>query len=33
MQCELDTRSYPKGIKINNVEMETFNIKYDIFHP
>jgi hypothetical protein len=33
VQCELDTRSYPKGIKVTDAEMETLNIKGDIFHP
>ena len=33
VQCELDTRSYPKGIKVSNAEMETFNIRGDISHP
>jgi len=33
VQCELDTRSYPKGIKVSDAEMETLNIKGDIFHP
>jgi hypothetical protein len=33
VQCELDTRSYPKGIKVTDEEMETLNIKGDIFHP
>jgi hypothetical protein len=33
VQCALDTRSYPKGIKVTDAEMETLNIKGDIFHP
>jgi hypothetical protein len=33
VQCELDTRSYPKGIKVSDAEMETLNIKGDIFYP
>jgi hypothetical protein len=30
VRCELDTRTYPKGI---NAEMATLNIKGDAFHP
>ena len=26
-------RSYPKGIKVTDAEMETLNIKGDIFYP
>ena len=33
VRCELDTRSYPKGIKVSDAEMKTLNIKGDIFHP
>jgi Rhodopirellula transposase DDE domain len=33
VRCELDTRSYPKGIKITDAEMTTLNIKGDKFHP
>jgi hypothetical protein len=33
VRCELDTRSYPKGIKVSDDEMETLNIKGDPFHP
>jgi hypothetical protein len=33
VKCELDTRSYPKGIKVSDAEMKTLNIKGDIFHP
>ncbi len=33
VRCELDTRSYPKGIKVSNAEMATLNIKGDTFHP
>jgi hypothetical protein len=33
VRCELDTRSYPKGIKITDAEMATLNIKGDTFHP
>jgi hypothetical protein len=33
VRCELDTRDYPKGIKISDAEMDTLNIKGDAFHP
>lgn len=33
VRCELDTRSYPKGIKVSDAEMETLNISGDPFHP
>jgi len=33
MRCELDTRDYPKGIKVSDAEMMTLNIKGDTFHP
>jgi hypothetical protein len=33
VRCELDTRTYPKGIKVNDAEMATLNIKGDAFHP
>jgi hypothetical protein len=33
VRCELDTRDYPKGIKVSDAEMTTLNIKGDIFHP
>lgn len=33
VRCELDTRSYPKGIKITDAEMTALNIKGDKFHP
>jgi len=33
VRCELDTRAYPKGIKVGNAEMATLNIKGDAFHP
>jgi hypothetical protein len=33
VRCELDTRTYPKGIKVSDAEMETLNIKGNIFHP
>ena len=32
VRCELDTRSYPKGIKVSDEEMTTLNIKGDTFH-
>jgi Rhodopirellula transposase DDE domain len=33
VRCELDTRTYPKGIKVSNEEMASLNIKGDAFHP
>jgi len=33
VRCELDTRDYPKGIKVSNAEMMTLNIRGDTFHP
>jgi hypothetical protein len=33
VRCELDTRSYPKGIKVSDAEMKTLNIKGETFHP
>lgn len=33
VRCELDTRIYPKGIKVTDAERATLNIKGDAFHP
>jgi hypothetical protein len=33
VRCELDTRTYPKGIKVSDEEMASVNIKGDAFHP
>ena len=33
VRCELDTRAYPKGIKVSDAEMDTLNITGDKFHP
>jgi hypothetical protein len=33
VRCELDTRDYPKGIKVSDELMATINIKGDPFHP
>jgi Rhodopirellula transposase DDE domain len=33
VRCELDTRSYPKGIKVSDAEMATLNLRGDPFHP
>jgi hypothetical protein len=33
VRCELDTRAYPKGIKVSDAEMAALNIKGDAFHP
>ena len=33
VRCELDTRAYPKGIKVSDEEMDTLNINGDPFYP
>jgi Rhodopirellula transposase DDE domain len=33
VRCELDTRLYPKGIKVSDEAMATLNIKGDKFRP
>jgi len=33
VRCELDPRSYPKGVKITDQEMASLNITGDAFHP
>jgi hypothetical protein len=33
VRCELDTRTYPKGIKVSDAEMAGLNIEGDTFHP
>jgi hypothetical protein len=33
VRCELDTRTYPKGMKVSDEEMASLNIKRDKFHP
>jgi hypothetical protein len=33
VRCELDTRIYPKGLKVDDAEMVTLNIKGVAFHP
>jgi hypothetical protein len=33
VRCELDTREYPKGIRVSDAEMMTLNIKGDTFLP
>jgi Rhodopirellula transposase DDE domain len=33
VRCELDTKTYPKGIKVSDAEMATLNIKGEVFHP
>ena len=33
VQCELDTRAYPKGIKVSDGELAALNIEGDAFHP
>jgi hypothetical protein len=33
VRCELDTQTYPKGIKVSDEEIASLNIKGDAFHP
>lgn len=33
VRCELDPRTYPKGIKVTDAEMAALNIQGDAFHP
>jgi hypothetical protein len=33
VRCELDTNTYPKGIKVPEREMATLNLQRDAFHP
>ena len=33
VECALDTRSYEKGIKVSDAEMDRLNIEGDDFHP
>jgi len=33
VRCELDTRDYPKGIKVSDEAMDALNITGDTFHP
>jgi hypothetical protein len=33
VRCKLDTRDYPKGIKVSDEEMDALNIEGDAFHP
>jgi Rhodopirellula transposase DDE domain len=33
IRCELDTKSYPKGIKVSDQEIANLNLKGDNFHP
>ena len=33
VDCALDTRTYDKGIKVSDAEMQALNIKGDDFHP
>jgi len=32
VRCQIDTNSYPKGIKVPDTMMDTLNIKRDLFH-
>ena len=33
VRCELDTRAYPKGIRVSDAEMDALNIQGDAFRP
>jgi hypothetical protein len=33
IRCELDTNTYPKGIKVTDQDIDTLNRKGDDFHP
>ena len=33
IRCELDSNTYPKGIKVSDAEMATLNIPETSFHP
>ena len=33
VECALDTRTYDKGLKVSNAEMESLDITGDAFHP
>ena len=33
IRCQLDTNTYPKGVKLTEEEMATLNLKVDEFHP
>ena len=33
VESALDTRSYEKGIKVTDAQMDALNIKGDLFHP
>jgi hypothetical protein len=33
VRCKLDTRTYPKGIKVSDAKMATLNIEGSTFHP
>jgi hypothetical protein len=33
VRCELDTRAYPKGIRVSDAEMDALNIQGDPFRP
>ena len=33
IRCELDTNTYPKGIKVSEEQMAALNFKGDEFHP
>jgi hypothetical protein len=33
VRCELDTRTYPKGIKVSDAKMAALNLTGNAFHP
>ena len=33
IRCELNTNTYPKGIKVSEQQMAALNLKGDEFHP
>ena len=33
VRCELDTATYPKGIKVSDQQMATLNLSTDTFRP
>ncbi len=33
VRCELDTRIYPRGLKIDDADIATLNVKGNAFHP
>ena len=33
IRCELDSNTYPKGIKVSDAEMATLNMTQSLIHP